>query len=272
MSKLDKKESFMKKLRLYTSLYFCDEEAAGIQSDYESWFEAEAAGGKSEEEICAGFGEPKRIVQNLLAESGLPNGISLFFCNTFLQILFLTAVHFFAALFFWHLCGKNGWNFAFFAMGVNFFYFLAGCLLLKGSRDSGGLFLPGHLSAAGFALFLFLFEWFILPRLTGPNAGPVCGLFAGAAIAAVLGTGVFCAVKILPVHRQSGFLFLFHLSGILTLLFFLCSQLHMLYTDPSEISRLIGGGAGIYLETVVLGAAFCFFKRNAKGERRWTRN
>lgn len=100
MSKPRSKKAFMEKLQFYTSLYFCDEEAAGIQSDYESWFEAEVLQGKKDEDICAGFGEPKRIIQNLLAESGLPNGISLFFHNRFLQILFLTAAHFFLNLFF----------------------------------------------------------------------------------------------------------------------------------------------------------------------------
>ncbi len=265
MSKQDAKETFMEKLRLYTSLYFCDEEAAGIQNDYASWFEAEALAGKSNEEICAGFGEPKRIVRNLLAESGLPNGISLFFRNTFLQILFLTAVHFFADLFFWHLCNKNGWNYAFFAMGANFCYFGAGCLLLKRFREPERFFLSGHFLPAVFALFLFLSELLILPRLTGPHAGPICGLCAGAAIAAVFGAGLYGAAKVLPVHRQRGFLLLLHLFGILNLLFFLCDQLHMLYADPSEISRLIWGSAGIYLETILLGAVFCLLKRNAKG-------
>ena len=263
MSKSRSKKAFMEKLQFYTSLYFCDEEAAGIQSDYESWFEAEVLQGKKEEDICAGFGEPKRIIQNLLAESGLPNGISLFFHNRFLQILFLTAAHFFLNLFFLHICNKNGWYYAFFAMGTNFLYFFAGSLLLKGTWKGGSL--RNHLPAALLAILLFLLELFFLPRLTGPHAGPLCGFGVAVMLLAVFAASFYFAAKILPLDRQNGFLLLFHLSAILTLLFFLSNQLQMLYHDPAEISRLFWGSAGIYAETILLGAVFCFLKRNAKG-------
>lgn len=265
MSKPCSKKAFMEKLRFYLSLYFSDTERAGILADYEEWFRNESLNGRKEEEICAGFGEPKKIIQNLLAESGLPNGISLFFLNTFLQILFLMAVHFFANLFFLRICSQNGWYYAFFALAANFLYFLTGSLLLRGSSAHGGRSLRGHLPAVGSAALIFLFELVFLPRLTSPYAGLFCSLGAGVMLLAVFAGSLYLAKKVLPLDRQNGFLLLFHLSGIITLLFFLFNQLHILYPAPSKIAQLLWGSAGIYAETVVLGAIFYFTRIYEKG-------
>ncbi len=258
MSKIHSKKAFMEKLRFYTSFCFGDGESASILADYEEWFQSEVQHGLSEEEICAALKEPRKIVGKLLLESGHPVWPALFSHSSAIQIFLLTVLYLAAVLFLGRFCGRNGLNYVYFAMGLNLFYAFLGMLLLKKPGSYKAYSYKIHLPVGGLALLILLLEGFLLPKLTAPNAGEICALFARAGLLMVLGSMFYFAIKAVPQNRRWGFLVLLHLSGLLTILLFLLNQLQMLYQDPSEIAKLIWGSVGIYGEILLLGTVFSF--------------
>lgn len=257
MAKIISKQDFFEKLRFYLSFHFNDDENASILNDYGEWIENETLQGKSEEEICATLDEPKKIVKNLLAEScNNPSPISMLFNNAMIQVLLLIIAHLFTGILLLNICNENLLNYLYFAIGINFLYFLIGSIIIKKSGCPKLNNFGSDLSICGLAVLIILFEVFLLPKLTYSNIGKICVILASVFSVIFFVINLYFVIKKFIYNKQYMFLRIFHISGIITLLFFLINQLHMLYTDVSEYMNLIYGSICIYMELVVL---FLFF-------------
>lgn len=251
------RKSFIEELQFYLSFHFTDEEASDILNDYEEWFANEASAGKSEEEICRALTPPKKIVSNLLTESG--NGsikIPVLFQSTAVQVLLLVIMHLLMNLLLSKLCSSGSLSYLYFALGINFLYFIAGTVIIKKSRTPKPHNYGSNLSISGLAALIIVFEIFFLPKLQGPNSGKICVLMLTGVLFILFSTNVYFAVKKSISDKQFTFLTTLHICGLITLILFLINQLHALYSEASEFLNLIYGSLGIYAETVILCSVF----------------
>lgn len=265
MSKIISKQNFIEKLRFYLSFRFSDDENASILNDYEEWFENETSQGKSEEEICATLDEPKKIVRNLLSEScNDATPISLLFNNTMIQVFLLMIMHLFIGILLLKICNENSLNYLYFAMGINFLYFIIGSIMIKKSCCPMSHNYGSDLSMFSFVVLVILFEALLLPRLAYSDSGKICVLLASAFSLVFFSINLYFVIKKFIYNKEYMFLSIFHISGIITLLFFLINQLHMLYNDMSELINLVCGSLCMYVEIVVLCLIFYKIKISAK--------
>lgn len=253
----------MAELSFYLSFHFNEDENASIIKDYDDWFENEASQGKNEAEICAALEEPKKIVKNLLSESGSDsNQISILLHNTVIQILSLIILHFLIGLSLLRFCNQNAIDFVYFAFGMNFVYFIAGGLLIKKSNQRAK-----YNKSVQFIFYLaisiLLFE-LILPKLNNPASGKVCVLVLGTFSLILFWMNLYFAMRNIIHDKQLTFLSTFHISGIITLIFFVINQLHMLYDDIAQYHDLIYKSICIYFEIIILCIIFYKIKINAK--------
>lgn len=265
MAKMISKQDFIEKLRFYLSFRFSDDENASILNDYEEWFENETSQGKSEEEICAALEEPKKIVRNLLTEScNNSTPISMFFHNTMIQVLLLMILHLLIGISLLKFCNENSLNYLYFAMGINFLYFIIGSIIIKKSCCPMSHNYGSDLSIFGFVVLVILFEVLLLPRLANSDSGKICVLLASAFSLVFFLINFYFVIKKFIYSKEYMFLSIFHISGVITLLFFLINQSHMLYNDLSGCINLIFGSICMYVELVVLCLIFYKIKISAK--------
>ena len=268
MSKEISKKNFMKKLGLYLSFHFNDDEVTNILNDYEDWFENEKSQGKSESEIYSALESPKAIVKNLLSESGSrPLRISVFFHNTMLQILALIIIQFLSGVLLLRICNRNALNFFFYALGINFLYFITGFFIIKKPCYTKSANYKDNLPVFGLTVFVILFEFFFIPKLNYPifgkvyTFGMVYVLILSAVVLILFVASLYFATKKLMYDKPNAFFTMLHISGTMTLLFFSINQMHMLYKDMSEYTAFIYNSIEIYLETIVLCLIFYTIKR-----------
>lgn len=264
MSKIISKQNFIEKLRFYLSFRFSDDENASILNDYEEWFENETSQGKSEEEICAALDEPKKIVRKLLIESYNSTPISMFFNNAMIQVLLLMTMHLFIGILLLKICNENSLNYLYFAMGINFLYFIIGSIIIKKTGCPKSHNYGSDLSIFSFVVLVILFEALLLPRLAYSDSGKICVLLASAFSLVFFLINFYFVIKKFIYNKEYMFLSIFHISGIITLLFFLINQLHMLYKDMSELINLVCGSLCMYVEIVLLCLIFYKIKISAK--------
>lgn len=265
MANIKSKNAFIEKLSFYLSLHFTDEEAADVLNDYEEWFENETSQNKSEQEICRALTPPKKIVQNLLEESGGgPIQISVLFQNTTIQVLLLIILHLLMNLFWLRLCGGNSTSYLYFALGINLLYFLSGYVIIKKSRTHKPRSCKNNLPVSGMAVLIILLEIFLLPNLSAPNSGKICVVILSMTLFFLFSANIYYAIRKSISDKQSAFLTTLHICGLITLLLFLICQFHALWSDASEYLNLIYGSLGIYAETVILCALFYNGKMHSK--------
>lgn len=162
------------------------------------------------------------------------------------------------------ICNENSLNYLYFAMGINIFYFMIGSMIVKKSCCPKLYNYGSNLSISVLAVLIILFEILFLPGLSYSNSGKICVLFASAVTLILFVINLYFAIKKFIYNKEYMFISIFHISGIITLLFFLINQLHMLYNDMSECMNLIYGSIGIYVELVVLCLIFYKIRIYAK--------
>lgn len=62
--------------------------------------------------------------------------------------------------------------------------------------------------------------------------------------------------------KLCAFITVFHITGTITMFWFVINQLHMLYQDMSEYTDFIYSSIGIYLETLALCLLLYVIKRS----------
>ncbi len=68
---LQNRKEFLKRLKLYLTPVLPPDEVRDVVSDYDSFFSAGIAEGKTEKELCHEFGTPSQIARNMICETGL---------------------------------------------------------------------------------------------------------------------------------------------------------------------------------------------------------
>ncbi len=251
MSKLISKSDFMEKLNFYLSFYFNDDESKNIVNDYEEWFENETLHGKTDREICAALDEPKRIVKKLFAESN-HKLYQAFFHNSVIEVLLLTAMHLFAGLYLLKICDTSSLNYFPFLIGINFIYFFIGFLRIPKACRPKSYDHKSNLTLLGLFLLIVFIEFYVLPKISYPDSGMICVSAIRILLSALFAMNLYLTVKKFRKEKLFGFLTLFHISGMITVLLFLINQLHMLYSDPSDFKYLALGSVAIYTEVFIL--------------------
>ena len=248
MLKRTEKERFIERLRFYLSFHFSDAENASIVKDYEEWFENETLQGKSEKEVCDALGKPQKIVRNLLDESGSDSKrATIIFHNKMLQYLLFMMTYMFAGILLLDICNRNSLNFLYVAFGMNFLYFLVGSMLTGTSvLSTARQHYKGNVFILGMALLIIGFEMFLLRGNVLLYSGKVYATGAGILTVLLFGISLYIAVSKMLQDKVCTFITIFHISGVIMLLFFLINQLHMLYGDISEYTGFIYGSVCIY--------------------------
>ncbi len=263
MAKCVSRENFIEKLSFYLSFHFNEDENTSITKDYDDWFENEASQGKNEAEICAALEEPQKIVKNLLSESGSnSNQISILLHNTVIQVFLLIIMQFLISLSLLRFCNQNSINFVDFALSINFLYFVAGSVIIKKSNQKTK-YNKSIRSIFYLAVLILLFE-LMLPRISNTGSGKVCVLVLGTFSLILFLMNLYFAMRNIIHDKQLTFLSTFHISGIITLIFFVINQLHMLYNGMSEYHYLIYESVCIYFEIIILHVVICKRKINAE--------
>lgn len=257
----------MSRLGFLLSFYFGDDETSSILNDYDDWFTNEAALGKSEPEICAALESPGAIVKNLRLESGKGTSVlNVFFHSTMLQMFVLMALQMVAGILLLKYCNRNVFSFLYFALDINFLYFLAGVFIIpKGCPFSFSDY-KENLPVLMLVVLVLLLEIFAVPKLKHPTFGPVCVLILGIITFILFLAELFCIIQKTELDKLCAFITVFHMTGTITMLWFAINQFHMLYQDMSEYTDFIYSSIGIYLETVVLCLLLCVIKRQARKE------
>lgn len=255
MSKINIKGNFFEKLNLFLSFYFNEEERADILNDYKEWFNNEISRGKSEEEIYLAFGAPQKIVKNIASESGSSSSrISIFLRNNMIQVFTFILVQWIMNLSFYRICNTNSLNFLYFALIINFVCFIMGAVIIKKPCNGKIYNYKWNLIISGLTLMIILFESLLLPRINYRYIGKICDFAVGILLLLLLVASMYVAIKKMFHSRQFAISTLLHISGTITLLFFLINQSHVLYCNASEFKTLLYGSIGIYMETII----FCF--------------
>lgn len=257
------KENFMSELKFYLSFHFNEDENTSIIKDYDEWFENESSQGKNEEEICAALEEPRKIVKNLLSESRSDsNRISILLHNTVIQVFSLIIIQFLIGLLLLKICNQNSLNFVYFALGINFLYFAIGSFIIKKSNRKTN-YKKSVRSISYLAVLILLFE-LNLPNLNYTGSGKVCVLLLGIFSIILFAVNLYFAMQNIIHDKPHAFLSTFHISGIITLIFFVINQLHMLYNDMSSYHYMIYESICIYFEIIILYMIFYKRKISAK--------
>ncbi len=68
---LHNRKAFLMRLRLYLAPLLPPDEVRDVISEYDSFFSAGIAEGKTEKELCREFGTPSQIARNMLSEAGV---------------------------------------------------------------------------------------------------------------------------------------------------------------------------------------------------------
>lgn len=277
MFKITSKADFIEKLSFHLSFYFNDAECSNLISDYEEWFENETLEGKSEAEICAALDAPKKIVKKLLSESNT-KPYQTFFHNSMLKVLLLMIMHLIAGLYFLKICNTNPIKFFPFIICINFIYFFIGTLLIKNCRPESfhsQEYFKSNLVIFGLFLLMILSEAYILPKMTSPNSGMICANVISIISLTLFFLNIYITVKKFAKDKLYGFLTIFHISGITTVLFYLMNQLHMLYDNQSFFKHLVLGSACIYAEIIILCAilySWATIKTKLQKDNLWIHN
>lgn len=257
MAKFTSKIDYMKKLKFYLSFWFHEDENAGILNDYEEWFENERLLGKSEEQICAALNNPKEAVKKILAESGESTSWTIrLIQNIGVQMLILMAVYLFTGLFILKSCNKTGSDYFYAAVVQIFLYFVVGMIRIKKYSGSNRGLSKLNVCLHMFVFMILLFELVLLPKITVPNSGKICGIVCGILLVLLVLLHIYMIMKNCMQIQRDVFLTTFYIAGIMMLLLFWDNQLHMLYGQPAEYRKLVYGSICLYVENLVLCAVF----------------
>ncbi len=264
MSKELSKQRFFNELNLRLSFHFNDNEIASVLGDYEEWFEIEASQGKSEKEICSDLERPDKIVKNLLSETNNTSSkLVIWRHNTTIQLFSVTFVRLFTELILLKICNRNAMNYMYFALIINFLYFIAGMGFFKQKQIcSKACNYKENLVVLGFAALIIMFELLLIPRLDFFYSGTFyAGLFHMFSLVLFL-INMYFIICQFAQNRLHSFIIVLHISGIMSLLFFFINRLHMLDRTMTEYcTKSIAGSVAIYIETVVLCLFFYAIKK-----------
>ncbi len=88
---LQNRKAFLRRLKLYLAPLLPPDEVRDVVSDYDSFFSAGIAEGKTEKELCSEFGTPGQIARNMLSETGVESiGRGAFALVCVAAVLYLT--------------------------------------------------------------------------------------------------------------------------------------------------------------------------------------
>jgi len=88
---LQSRKTFLRRLRLYLAPLLPPDEVRDVISDYDSFFSAGIAEGKTEKELCVEFGAPSQIARNMVSEVGVKSiGRGVFALAWAVAVLYLT--------------------------------------------------------------------------------------------------------------------------------------------------------------------------------------
>lgn len=270
MNKNISKKYFIEKLKFYLSFYFNEEESTSILHDYEEWFINETLHGKSEKEICFSLNSPKKVVNNLLVESGNNRPrINILLQNTIIQTLLLLISHSIISILLLKTCNRVSFSYLFPAFSIILIYFIIGIVFIKAEIPhqtyfDKSIFYKSNLFVFGFAIIIVLFQIFFLPKINYIHSGKIYFFSLSIFILCLFLFNLYIVVIKLFQVKQLAFLTTLHILGVTTLLFYTINQLNMLYNDMSQCIELIYGNISIYLETVILCYIFCIQKHIRK--------
>lgn len=254
MSKIISKKNFIEKLSFYLSFYFDDYECVSILQDYEEWFDNEALQGKDEMQICSGLENPMKIARNLAVESGNNIGQKILFLrNTMLQTLCLVVMHFLISILVLKYCNRNGFDFFYIAICINFLIFFMGMFIVKRTVQSKVWNPRSNLLITGAFLMIILSEVLLLHRFNYSHIGKVYMIVLAILICIFVCLNIHIIMKKYIINKRLGFTTIFHVSGVITILFFLINQIHMFYGDITTYSyQVIIRSIYLYIQTAIL--------------------
>ncbi|MBQ3515010.1 MAG: DUF1700 domain-containing protein [Lachnospiraceae bacterium] len=256
MEKTVSKQRFFNELSFGLAFHYNDVEVANILNDYEEWFANETLQGKSEEEICLNLEPVNKIIKNLLLENKSNSSkIYIFIHNVTIQILLLNIMFFLSEIVLLKICIENPVNYLCFLVVINFIYFLLGMKTISKKYNTYMLKDKNvkieNIIILGSVIMVLAFQIFIMPKCKYIYIGKICAMLSVVALILLFLVNIYFSIYKMARDKQGTFITMLHTSGVVSLLFFMMNQLHLLY-DVSEYISFILGSVGIYIETMIL--------------------
>ncbi len=255
--KRKQKNDFISKLAFYLSFHYSDEEQKSIINDYDDWFKNEMGMGKEYAQVCEELGTPRKIVNNLLSEeSKRMSNIHMIFNNVFIHYCVLLILHFIISTFLIYVMNRSGINYLYSGIALMGIYFILELIYSSGKKvnDKGysdGIFVEKNIVLFCFVILFFMTLIFIIPKINYVQSGRILSFAANLFIAGIIIFSIYECKN--NIQYDNGLCtFIFHVLGVITIIFYIKNQLGMRYDSINKYNVMILKGLIIYIETILM--------------------